>query len=1193
MKELTHSSIRTALKEDEPGWRDFFNATSEAIFVHDVATGCVVDVNDRMLEMYGVSREEALNMSVAKGSLNAPPYSEEEALAWIRKAVESGPQLFDWRSKRKNGELFWCEVSLRRARIGAQERVLAVVRDTTKRKQAEEALQEIEDRYQALFERSRDCVFLSDFDGKFLDANQAALDLLGYEREEIPLLDYRMLLSDDQLSLALQTVEEIKTTGYQKTPREFRLRRRNGEQIDVEIKSSLIYKQDKPCAIQGIARDITERKRADEEVRSRESLLINVLESTADGILVVDPAGKVLAANRRFRELWHVPDVLMAAGLDELLLAYVADQLSDPPEFLSEVRRLYQTDEEGWSSIRFKDGRVFERYSRPVGLNGTRSRLWSFRDITKRMRAEEELRASEERFRDLSSMTTEGIVIHEGSKILDVNQAIVDLLGFSGPDDLIGKNGLEVLGFTPESTRHLLACMNTRSSDTCDVDLVKQDGTIVPVEMRARDITYRGREARLVYMRDVTERKRAEEALRRQAAFDTLLNTILARFASCTGTEIDGAITTGLQGACEFIGADLAFVVQVAQDLVTWTATHEWRNPDAPSLVQKYQQIHMGTLVWLEQQLLEGKTIQLDTLDDLPPEAVSQRRTYEQEGAKSILDVPMCGRGKRVIGCIGFRSYFHHIHWSQEIVQWVQMVCDAIANVLERRKTEEALAEREKRYRSLFDLSPSGILLEDSTANILEANPAMCRIFGYSHDELCGRNVRILVPPERHSEIEWHLDDLRAGKTLFHEIENVGKDGQRLRVEIHEMSVPLSDGRRGILAVVNDITERRQLEEQLRHLQKMELVGQLAAGVSHDFNNILTVINGSSSILMGLLKDSPECMEWVTQILAAGERATNLTRQLLLFSRKQQLQPQTIDLNELTSNLTKMLGRVLGEDITLQFSYETDLPAVQGDPGMLEQVIINLAVNARDAMPHGGRLHIGTSTVSFTSAPPSPNPEAQPGRFVRVSVLDTGSGIPPEVRERIFEPFFTTKEVGKGTGLGLATVFGIVTQHRGWIEVDSTVGQGTTFHIYLPACASPEPRISGRTALPSESGCGKTILVVEDEASVRELIFRSLKRQGYMVMTADSGAAAQRLPHEQLEQVDLLVSDLVMPGGVSGRDLAESLRRKYPRLRVIYLSGYSPEIMGGWLSLEHGVSFIQKPFTPQELLNSVAECLQA
>ena len=236
MKKSSRSSIPTALKEDEPAWRDLFNATSEAIFVHDAATGCVVDVNDRMLEMYGVTRAEALNMSVAKGSLNAPPYSEEEALAWIRKAVESGPQLFDWRSRRKNGEPFWCEVSLRKARIGGQERVLAVVRDTTKRKQAEEALQESEARYQALFERSLDCVFLSDFDGKFLDANQAALDLLGYKRAEIPLLDYQMLLSDDQLPLALQTVEEIKTTGCQKTATELRLRRRNGEQIVVDIK---------------------------------------------------------------------------------------------------------------------------------------------------------------------------------------------------------------------------------------------------------------------------------------------------------------------------------------------------------------------------------------------------------------------------------------------------------------------------------------------------------------------------------------------------------------------------------------------------------------------------------------------------------------------------------------------------------------------------------------------------------------------------------------------------------------------------------------------------------------------------------------------------------------------------------------------------------------------------------------------
>ena len=513
-------------------------------------------------------------------------------------------------------------------------------------------------------------------------------------------------------------------------------------------------------------------------------------------------------------------------------------------------------------------------------------------------------------------------------------------------------------------------------------------------------------------------------------------------------------------------------------------------------------------------------------------------------------------------------------------------------DITELKRAEEAVAEREKRYRSLFELCPAGIVLQDASANILEVNAAMCRIFGYAREEMCGQNVRMLVPHENQAEVDRHLGELMAGKTLLHEVDNVGKDGQIHRVELHEMSVPLPDGRRGILAVVNDITQRRQLEEQLRHLQKLESVGQLAAGVAHDFNNILTVINGSAAILSEMLEDNSECMEWLTQIAAAGERAANLTRQLLLFSRKQQLQPASVNLNELTSNLTKLLGRILGENITLEFSYENDLPAVQGDPGMLEQVIMNLAVNARDAMPQGGRLHIATSTVAYTSAQPSPNPSAKPGRFVRLAVRDTGCGIPPEIRGRIFEPFFTTKEIGKGTGLGLATVFGIITQHDGWIEVDSRLGQGTTFLIHLPSGQVPDTEVSGKVDRTPASGHGETILLVEDEASVRELVFRTLARQGYDVMVACSGAEARLLSPAQLERVDLLITDMVMPGGVSGRELAESLRHAYPRLRVIYCSGYSPEIAGGWIALDHGITFIQKPFTPSALLNTVADCLR-
>jgi CheY-like chemotaxis protein len=288
-----------------------------------------------------------------------------------------------------------------------------------------------------------------------------------------------------------------------------------------------------------------------------------------------------------------------------------------------------------------------------------------------------------------------------------------------------------------------------------------------------------------------------------------------------------------------------------------------------------------------------------------------------------------------------------------------------------------------------------------------------------------------------------------------------------------------------------------------------------------------------------------------------------------------------------------MLGRVLGEDIILEFSYENDLPAVKGDPGMLEQVILNLAVNARDAMPLGGRLHISTSTVNRTSTPSSPDTEIQPGTFVRLVVGDTGCGIPPGIRDRIFEPFFTTKDVGKGTGLGLATVYGIITQHRGWIEVDTNIGEGTTFIIHLPANPVSESELTDPPAVSSERGQGETILVVEDEIAVRELICYTLERHGYKVLVASSGAEVGQFSRAQLETVDLLVTDMVMPGGVNGRELAESLRRDYPRLKIIYCSGYSPEIAGGRLAIEHGVAFIQKPFTLPGILSAVADSLRA
>jgi PAS domain S-box-containing protein len=390
---------------------------------------------------------------------------------------------------------------------------------------------------------------------------------------------------------------------------------------------------------------------------------------------------------------------------------------------------------------------------------------------------------------------------------------------------------------------------------------------------------------------------------------------------------------------------------------------------------------------------------------------------------------------------------------------------------------------------------------------------------------------------------------------------------------------------------VEDITERLDLESRLRHSQKMESIGQLAAGVAHDFNNLLTIIQGQACLVMAKTKLDPRADHALNQIVTASERAANLTRQLLAFSRRQPMQPQPILLNEVIHNLAKMLQRILGDDVVLEFHYSPSQPSILADVSMMEQVLMNLVVNARDAMPRGGRLIFRTATLLITESYAQNHPEAVQGPCVCMSITDTGCGMNDLVLARIFEPFFTTKEVGKGTGLGLATVYGIVKQHQGWLEVESQVGRGSTFKVYIPACPDTASHIP-KGAQPIEyKGGVETILLVEDEPSLRSLIAEILSALGYRVFPASSGVEALNWWRKEGSPVQLLLTDIVMPDGVSGGELAEKLQSEIPELKVIFISGYSVDLTSPQLSLQEGVNFLQKPFSPHLLARCVRDCL--
>jgi two-component system cell cycle sensor histidine kinase/response regulator CckA len=395
-----------------------------------------------------------------------------------------------------------------------------------------------------------------------------------------------------------------------------------------------------------------------------------------------------------------------------------------------------------------------------------------------------------------------------------------------------------------------------------------------------------------------------------------------------------------------------------------------------------------------------------------------------------------------------------------------------------------------------------------------------------------------------------------------------------------------------LIGAMTDISERKRLEEQFLQAQKMEAFGQLAGGIAHDFNNLLTVIQGNLSFVRTGQLSPGEQTSALDESFRATERAANLTRQLLTFSRRQPIQPKDIDLNEVVATMTKMFQRLIGEHITLENRYSSGGAPIHADPGMMEQALMNLVVNSRDAMHKGGRLVIETQTIVLTERDTRADPRARTGEFVRLTVSDTGSGISPEHLPHIFEPFYTTKEVGKGTGLGLATVFGIVEQHRGWISVESQVGAGTTFHLYLPRLGKPSA-LQGkggglRVSMPTGH---ETVLLVEDETEVRRLMLRLLERHGYRVYAAVSGAAALDVWAQHRDQIALVVTDIVMPGGLSGREMIERFRNDRPDLKVIYCSGYSDEVLGTASPFRATANFLEKPFGVGVFLQRVRECL--
>ncbi|HSD33445.1 MAG TPA: PAS domain S-box protein [Gemmatimonadales bacterium] len=587
------------------------------------------------------------------------------------------------------------------------------------------------------------------------------------------------------------------------------------------------------------------------------------------------------------------------------------------------------------------------------------------------------------------------------------------------------------------------------------------------------------------------------------------------------------------------------------------------------------------------------------------PLLATPERTQELEQAGEVetigtpsldwLGVPL-KVGERTLGVLAVQSYSSGVRYGEHEKHILQFVSTQVAMAIDRKRVEEERRRQQEFLRQVIDLNPNLIFVKDWDGRFTLVNRALAELYGTTAEELVGRQDADFNP--NRAEVEQFLRDDREAMTtgrpkfILEEPNTDARTGRRRWFQVIKVPLRSAEGEPQVLGVATEITQRKELEGQLRQAQKMEAVGQLAGGIAHDFNNVLTAVLGYTRLL---LKDAtlPAVARGdVQEIEQAARRAASLTQQLLAFSRKQMLQPEILDVNDVVQGMRSLLRRLIGEHITLVATLDPRPMLVRADQGQLQQVIVNLSVNARDAMPAGGTLTISTGAVDLGPSFVAARPGSQPGPHILLQVTDTGMGMDAETRGRVFEPFFTTKAVGKGSGLGLATVYGIVKQSGGYIDVSSEPTRGSVFTVYLPrvlegAPVAPEPV----PAEPPRAG-GETVLLVEDEPGVRSLACRALRRFGYRVLEAGNGAEALKVARASQDPIHLLLTDVVMPE-MGGRELALMLKRERPATRVLYTSGYPDTAALQEEVQEAVVAYLPKPYTPEDLAKKVREVLAA
>jgi PAS domain S-box-containing protein len=1061
--------------------------------------------------------------------------------------------------------------------------MLAVTRDISEKKRHEIALRLSEEKFAKAFRSSPEAITLSTIEeGRVLEVNDGFLRMSGYAREEVIGRTVFELRIWGDLSVRDKMLAELRQHGSVRNL-EIEFRTKSGTTLVGEFSAELIELAGVSYLL-AITRDISHRRRAEQVLRDSELRYRTLFEHNLAGVFRSTIAGHLVDCNSAFASIFGYTR-------EDMLARPAYDFYFDRSERDAFVKLLFEHGSLSNFELRLrrKDGQpvwVLENVSvladssgQPAFIEGT------LIDISERKEAEEQVRLQAAA---LEAAANQIIITDPDGKILWVNPAFTRQTGYSsaaviGQNPRILKSGIHPASFYEKMWK----AIRTGQVWSGEITNRRKDGTLFTDEMTITPV--RGSSGKISYFvaikQDITERKRAEimlagekRALEKIARGENLLNVLE------TLTRSSEEIVPGMKGLFLLMDSDGP------------EGSGHLRNPVGPDLPEAYRRAvdgmrigpaagSCGTAAFRKQPVIVEDT-QIDPL------WADFRELAAAHDLRACWSTPILSAKGDVLGTF---AMYHREPRRPTPQEWqaIERICYLAGIAISRSRSEEATRESEARYRNFVENATYGIYRSSQDGRFLQVNPALVRILGYdSPEELLALNLDRDVyyhPADRSALLDRHLRENRIAGV---EVEWKRKDGKTILVRLSGRQMRDPQGNiREFEAIAEDITERRAAEQQLRMAQKYEAIGQLAGGIAHDFNNVIGAVMGWADLALEECPPESPIRGRLEKIRAQADRAAALTKQLLAFARRQMLEPRVVNLNEIVAEVSSLLDKVIGKDIELKTRLAPELHATRADPTQIEQVLMNLCLNARDAMPKGGTLVIETSNFDVDAVYTSHYPYARLGRYAVLSVSDTGVGMDAKVLEHVFEPFFTTKKLGKGTGLGLATVYGIVKQHGGFINVCSELGHGSTFKAYLPAVEAPVSEHKLPEVSEPARGGTETILVAEDHTGISAMARELLERLGYRVLLAGDGEEAVRLFQQEKEQIALALLDVVMPK-LSGPEAYTRMCAIRSELPVIFATGYSAESapLLGKLA-EKGVTILQKPYSPRVLARRIRELL--